>query len=147
MNNKYIIAVFFLCLMPFYLMRSQVFSSGVNTAVKSNGIFQTSYKASSMQTASTTSVTANSKAQRECVIAFYASVDSDETGTNLIKELPGLQKRGVNTLFVEIDYNYQSPQPGSAQNRRRMQTSFHRSYPRNKLSWTPVVGGRNFRPA
>lgn len=107
MNNKYIIAVFFLCLMPFYLMRSQVFSSGVNTAVKSNGIFQTSYKASSMQTASTTSVTANSKAQRECVIAFYASVDSDETGTNLIKELPGLQKRGVNTLFVEIDYNYQ----------------------------------------
>ena len=107
MNNKYIIAVFFLCLMPFYLMRSQVFSSGVNTAVKSNGIFQTSYKASSMQTASTTSGTANPKAQRECVIAFYASVDSDETGTNLIKELPGLQKRGVNTLFVEIDYNYQ----------------------------------------
>ncbi len=52
---------------------------------------------------------ANAKPQapRQAVIAFHASVDSDKTGTNLLKELPRLQKRGINTLFVEIGYNYQ----------------------------------------
>ncbi|MGP1459797.1 MAG: family 20 glycosylhydrolase, partial [Treponema sp.] len=45
--------------------------------------------------------------QRAFVIAFHASVDSDKTGKNLIKELPLLQRRGINTLFVEIGYNYQ----------------------------------------
>ncbi len=52
---------------------------------------------------------ANAKPQppRQAVIAFHASVDSDKTGANLLKELPRLQKRGINTLFVEIGYNYQ----------------------------------------
>ena len=45
--------------------------------------------------------------KREFVIAFHAIVNTDKTGKNLIKELPDLQKRGINTLFLEIGYNYQ----------------------------------------
>ena len=45
--------------------------------------------------------------EREFVIAFHAIVNTDKTGKNLIKELPDLQKRGINTLFLEIGYNYQ----------------------------------------
>ena len=45
--------------------------------------------------------------KREFVIAFHAIVNTDKTGKNLIKELPELQKRGINTLFLQIGYNYQ----------------------------------------
>ena len=49
----------------------------------------------------------NGVPERKFVIAFHASVNTDKTGKNLIKELPDLQKRGINTLFLEIGYNYQ----------------------------------------
>ncbi|MGI5173636.1 family 20 glycosylhydrolase [Treponema sp. OMZ 840] len=45
--------------------------------------------------------------KREFVIALHTSVNSDKTCKNLIKELPGLQKRGINTLFLSIGNNYQ----------------------------------------
>ena len=45
--------------------------------------------------------------EREFVIAFHAIVNTDKTAKNLIKELPDLQKRGINTLFLQIGYNYQ----------------------------------------
>jgi len=41
------------------------------------------------------------------VIAFHATVDSNQTARNLIKELSLLHKKGINTLFLEIAYNYQ----------------------------------------
>lgn len=43
----------------------------------------------------------------EHVIAIHAYVNSDKTAKTLIRELPDLQKRGINTLFLEIGYNYQ----------------------------------------
>ena len=49
----------------------------------------------------------NGVPERKFVIAFHAIVNTDKTGKNLIKELPDLQKRGINTLFLQIGYNYQ----------------------------------------
>lgn len=49
----------------------------------------------------------NGAAESKSVIAFHTHVNSDKTVKNLIKELPGLQKRGINTLFLSIGTNYQ----------------------------------------
>ena len=61
----------------------------------------------SVRTTSAEPGSEKTEAQYEFVIAFHASVNTDKTGKNLIKELPDLQKRGINTLFLEIGYNYQ----------------------------------------
>ena len=59
----------------------------------------------SVRTTSAEPGSEKTEAQYEFVIAFHASVNTDKTGKNLIKELPDLQKRGINPLFLEIGYN------------------------------------------
>lgn len=47
------------------------------------------------------------EAERTFVIAMHCAVISDETGRELLSEIPKLRKKGVNTLILQIGYNYQ----------------------------------------
>ena len=46
-------------------------------------------------------------AARPYVIAIHCEVDSDESGLRLLDEIPKLAKKGINTLILEVGYNFQ----------------------------------------